>query len=124
MKDLQAIRVGNAQFRLKISTRYADIKSMRTSQPSRRRHTRYHIGITEPVFCQRERIGHLAEWQQVTAKNESFGGCSLLLNESDEVSVGEHIKINFANQYQLEAEVVRVVRISEHTQEVGCRFIE
>lgn len=89
----------------------------------RRRHTRYHIDIIEPVFCSLDRPSPDDSPRPVTVRNESFSGCSLIVDEKGEVEVGEYIHLNFGHVYSIEAEVVRTARISSRSLELGCRFI-
>ena len=89
----------------------------------RRKHSRYRIGPEEPVYCQLDRRECDHHWKPVLVSDESYSGCSLKMDESDRVDVGESLRLDFGHGHMADAEVLRVRQVSPEAVEVACRFI-
>ena len=85
----------------------------------RRRHERYYTGPTEPIYYQFRDHG----WRQAAVLDESYSGCSIVVEEADEVEVGETICLDFGLGFAPEAQIMRVIRISAQAVQLGCHFI-
>lgn len=98
--------------------------SMPRAKSERRKHLRYNIGPDDPVTCRLQRCHSEDQWRPVQIADESYSGCSVILEESGEVDPGESLHLNFGSDYQTEAVVLRVDRLSPSSLRLGCRFIQ
>jgi len=90
-----------------------------------RRHLRYRFETSQLAQAKFEGTLGKRDQRPVLIANLSYSGCSLIaIGQTDEVSPGDDIILEFDPDDAVELEIVRVDRLTARSIRIGCRFLD